>query len=590
MEESLWELAERLASPAPGPDRVLLLREAVARHVRPGDALHFGTTHYRAYASMCELARQFWGQGPRFTLILRGCYEVPIALLHGGLVERVITGYVGDIYPSPAPSPIAAPLILEGRVRVENWSMLTYVLRLMAGALGVGFLPTGSLAGSSMAEANAAGETFKELEDPFEPGRRRGAVRALQADLSFFHAAAADRSGNALFAPPYGEGFWGALGARRGVVLTCERLVSTEFIRRHSHLAGLPASRVLSVSEVPWGAHPGGMMVAGLPELEAYGEDYTFLLEFRAAEKARESFDAWVREWVLEPADRGDYLARLGPERLVFLRGKSREEAWRELLRPLLARAGAKGETRPLERMAAVAGRKVVERVRAAGYQTILAGVGVSNLAAWLGAALLREQGVPAELMAEIGFYGYLPRPGDPIVFNLANIPPCTLLTDALGILGVLATGAENRCLAVMGVGQVDRRGNINSTLIPGRAYLVGSGGGNDLASGAQELLLVGQQSARRFLEEVPYITSPGGRVSTLVSDLGVFEKRGGELVLTEYFPLPGEEREVSVRRIREKCGWDLEITPDLRPAPEPSRREVEILRLYDPEGFFLGA
>ena len=97
-----------------------------------------------------------------------------------------------------------------------------------------------------------------------------------------------------------------------------------------------------------------------------------------------------------------------------------------------------------------------------------------------------------------------------------------------LGI-GVFTAGATNRCIGVLGGGQVDRFGNINSTWMNEDLYLTGSGGANDVASGAKEVVVVMQQSARRFLEKVPYITAPGHAVRTLVSTMGVFQKLQGE-------------------------------------------------------------
>ncbi|MEM0215197.1 MAG: hypothetical protein QXI54_06375 [Archaeoglobaceae archaeon] len=52
-------------------------------------------------------------------------------------------------------------------------------------------------------------------------------------------------------------------------------------------------------------------------------------------------------------------------------------------------------------------------------------GIGDSNLSAWIAYYIMREKGFSAELVAEVGFYGYSPRPANPFVFNTANIPTC---------------------------------------------------------------------------------------------------------------------------------------------------------------------
>ena len=75
-------------------------------------------------------------------------------------------------------------------------------------------------------------------------------------------------------------------------------------------------------------------------------------------------------------------------------------------------------------------------------------------------------------------------------------------------------------------------RGNINSTEIPGGPFLVGSGGGNDVASVAAENVVVATLTPQRTPETCGYVTSPGHAVQALVTDLGTLEKQDGELVL----------------------------------------------------------
>ncbi|MBW1888546.1 MAG: hypothetical protein JRI52_09395 [Deltaproteobacteria bacterium] len=77
--------------------------------------------------------------------------------------------------------------------------------------------------------------------------------------------------------------------------------------------------------------------------------------------------------------------------------------------------------------------------------------------------------------------------------------------------------------MGILGAVQVDRFGNLNTTKIPDASlFLMGSGGANDVASGARELLLCVNQDKGRYLEQVPYITSPGKNVRTVVSNMGV--------------------------------------------------------------------
>jgi Coenzyme A transferase len=203
----------------------------------------------------------------------------------------------------------------EGELEIENWSLYTLVQRLMAGALGVGFMPTKSITGSSMAEENKG--SFLVIEDPFENGKKLGLVKALNPDLSLVHGWVADCYGNTITGPARGTGeaAWGSKASLKGVLVTVERLVSTDFIRRYSYLADIPGQMVNSVSVCPMGAHPGCLINPGLKGVEAYGEDYEFQKEEQMAGQDRHRLDTWIRQWVLDCPTHDAYLRRLGPRR-----------------------------------------------------------------------------------------------------------------------------------------------------------------------------------------------------------------------------------------------------------------------------------
>ena len=164
------------------------------------------------------------------------------------------------------------------------------------------------------------------------------------------------------------------------------------------------------------------------------------------------------------------------------------------------------------------------------------------------------------------------------------------MLTDILHVMGIFMGGRHNQCLGSLAAGQIDKHGNINSTIIPGVTYITGSGGANDITSSAREVVVCLEQSPRRFVDKVPYITAPGRTVRTVVSDRGVYEKAGehGELRLHGLF---GEAPEAGlVRAAREACGWDLQVAPLLRRFEAPSADELALVRLFDPRRYFLGA
>ncbi len=570
-----------------GPSRVCDLRDAVARHVEPGMCLHTLVTHAIPYGLINEVIRQHWGTDPRFCLATMGAASHAVMMIKGGLLERIITTYCGDVYPTPGPNPTFTEAYIGDRVTIENWSVLSLSLRLLAGGLGLPGLPTRTLLGSSMAEDNT--DAYARMTDPFG-GHELGWVRALRPDLSLVHGWVADPSGNVLFSPPLCENLWGAMAARHGALVSVEKVVDTSFIRSHAHLPGLPAAFVRAVVELPFGAHPGGFFGRPFSGCQSYAEDYDFIVEFREADRDPERFERWMQRWVLGPKSHQEYLERLGGSHLADLLAKGRPDAWEQELAGLADRIPVDAGPTPNEIMTVEAARRLAGRCRECGYRTILAGQGTSNLAAWLAFMQLRRDGLEVDLAAETGFFGYAPRPGNPFIFNFANLPQCKMLSDSLWTLGGLVGGAGSSCIGSLSAGQIDRRGNVNSTLVPGVYYIVGSGGACDVLCGAAEVIVSLPLKPMRWLERVPYVTGPGERVRTVVSDLAVFEKDpdSGELVLVAL--VPDGERSFSSRleEVRGLMGFEPRVVDEPAWVDPPGAEELRTIRLLDPRRSFL--
>ncbi|MFN2614030.1 MAG: CoA-transferase [Actinomycetota bacterium] len=571
MDKGLRDWAERrFAVPEARGSKVASLADAVRAHVQPGDAIHLGLTHARGSAAFWELIRAFYGSDPRFTLLAVAASSPISPLIHAGLAAKLVTSWAGDSYWTPGPNGVYARAWSAG-FPIEQWSILTYVQRLAAGARGLSKATTRSLVGSSM-EANEGVSLLDGATALIPP---------LVPDVSIFHAPAADERGNVLFSPPLFEDVHGALAARRGVIVTVDRLVDEAFVRAHAHMTRLPASAVSAVVEAPFGAHPGGLLPTGIEGVAAYGEDYEFWVDIRSAAKDPALMDAWIKEWVLEPRTHEAYVERLGRARLDGLERRSDPSKW---LDELTVPADLDDEPNAIEWAIVAAARALRESIGANGYRTMLAGAGMANLAAWLAAYDLAEAGTLVDIVAEMGLVGYWPRPGEPILFNQRNFPTCTMLTDIDHTLGVLIGGARARSIGSLGAAQVDRAGNINSTEIPGALLLMGSGGANDVITNATESLVICAQSPDRFVERVPYVTGPGARVQTVVSTLGVYRKDGDELVLTAVFDA---DLDAAARECVARCGWDLRVARSLERVDAPSREEIRTLRLMDPKGWF---
>ncbi len=549
-------------------DRRATLSDAVATHVQRGDVLHPVVGHTRWTAATREVIRQWWDRDPQFTLVMLSLSSLGALFFRGQMLRKVVTGYSGDTFPNFTPNPWFAKAYEKGDVEVEHWSFLAFSQRLEAGARQLPAIVTRSIAGSSM----AANDAFETVDTPFG---EVGLLAPLQPDVALMHAPLADAEGNVVCAPPLLEGVWGALAAKRGVIVTVEKVVDD--VRPWSHLVRIPAHRVLAVVECPMGAHPGGLFTRGLP-VDGYGEDYEFWVEARAATR-RDDYDAWIRHWVLDVETQEQWLDKLGGARIEALRAKAQSDSWHadQAAHPPDLDAPANA----WERAAVWGARYLAGRVQATHANAVLAGAGVANLAAWLGVQLAREAGCDVQLTAEIGLWGYDATPADPFVLNHRNFPSATMLNDAQTVLGALVGGYGTTTIGCLGGAQVDRFGNINSTHIAPRPFLVGSGGGNDVASTAAENVVVATLTSQRTVPDCSFVTSPGVHVRALVTDKALFEKDGDELALTALAP------GVTVDEVRGLCGWELRVV-GTRTLDDVTDAEVAALRRWDPRGWFL--
>ena len=138
-----------------------------------------------------------------------------------------------------------------------------------------------------------------------------------------------------------------------------------------------------------------------------------------------------------------------------------------------------------------------------------------------------------------------------------------------------------------LGAAQIDRFGNINTTVIGDyhkpRVRLPGAGGAPEIASCSREVFVIARQSRRTFVQELDFVTTVGRRdggpgrakgVTRVVTDLGILEREaGGELILTQVHPGVTEEE------VREATGWSLRVAPAVTETNAPTATELETLR-----------
>jgi len=145
-----------------------------------------------------------------------------------------------------------------------------------------------------------------------------------------------------------------------------------------------------------------------------------------------------------------------------------------------------------------------------------------------------------------------------------------------------------------LGAAQIDKFGNINTTVIGGtyespRVRLPGAGGAPEIATAAKEVTIVLKQSKRAFVEKLDFVTSCGHNArtndrgtgaagrgpTTVITDLAILQSdpQTRELVLTRLHPGVSEEQ------VHEATGWKLSVAPRLERTVAPTANELAALR-----------
>jgi glutaconate CoA-transferase subunit B len=129
-----------------------------------------------------------------------------------------------------------------------------------------------------------------------------------------------------------------------------------------------------------------------------------------------------------------------------------------------------------------------------------------------------------------------------------------------------------------LGAAQIDRHGNLNSTVIGDYAdpkvRLPGAGGAPEIATNVRDVYVLLRQSPRAFVRRLDFVSSVGTKVRLVVTDLGVLEPDAdGELVLTHLHPGATAEQAVAA------TGWPLRVADALDETDPPTAAELEALR-----------
>ena len=231
--------------------------------------------------------------------------------------------------------------------------------------------------------------------------------------------------------------------------------------------------------------------------------------------------------------------------------------------------------------------------------QVVFVGVGLPNIAC----NLARQSHSPnIQLVYESGIFG-----AHPARLPLSIGDP-TLVSDATSIVSMadlfmlyLQGGLVDT--ALLGGAQIDRFGNLNSTVIGDykkpKVRLPGSGGACEIAINARKVLIIMRLKRRAFVEQLDFLTSPGyldggdarsrlglpgGGPNMVITDRALFEfdPITKEMTLTEV--APGN----TVESIIAEVGWALQVADNVGTTSPPTVGELTLIRKeLDPQGIY---
>ena len=227
----------------------------------------------------------------------------------------------------------------------------------------------------------------------------------------------------------------------------------------------------------------------------------------------------------------------------------------------------------------------------------VVLGIGLPILA---GAVAKKTHAPEAVLLMESGIVDFEPQV---LPTNVADAT-CTrgygYATDLFSVFTTI-TYAGYLDKAFLGVGQIDKFGNINTSYLgkpPEAQRITAAGGAPEFYAYAKETILT--MKGKGFVEKLPYITSPGylgggdereksGRYtrgsgpSILITSKGIFKfhQTTKEMYLDALFP------GVSVEDVRADIPWDLKVADAIQSFPVPMDEEIDFLRRLSPTSSF---
>ncbi|MBI1885857.1 MAG: CoA transferase subunit A [Chloroflexi bacterium] len=277
-------------------------KEAVEKLVQDGDYIVYECNYLQRGPS--ALIREVIRQGKKDLWVGAKFTWVSAALLVGaGCASKLDVGFF--LF-----GPVVEQAVREGRVKAYEYSNVVMTNRLMAGAMGLPFLPVRSFGGTDGFNYSGA----KLITDPYA-GEPITIVPALNPDVALIHVHQADVYGNARI---FGTGIshTEAALASRKVIVSTEEIIDTEEIRRDPGRTTIPYYVVDAVVHLPFGAYPGEMQ-------GRYASDIPHVIEVVGA-TLRGFVEQYLQKWVHSVSSHAEMLEKLvGEQNLEGLKARA---------------------------------------------------------------------------------------------------------------------------------------------------------------------------------------------------------------------------------------------------------------------------
>ncbi|HYA13562.1 MAG TPA: CoA-transferase [Syntrophales bacterium] len=277
--------------------KVMSVKEAVEKFVHDGDYLTLGG--FGANRAPIAAAHEIVRQG-RKNMGFAGhtsTHDFQI-LCAGEVFNKLDVAYIVGLE-ARGLSPNARRYMESGKVEVSEWTNYSLSVRFKAAAAGVSFYPSRNIMGTDSFKYSGA----KIIECPFT-GTKYAAMPALYPDVSVLHVHESDIYGNCRARGIIVSDF-DVARASKHLIITTERLISNEEIRRDPSLTDIPYWCVDAVCEIPYGAYPGNMY-------QEYFSDEEHLREWLKVEEDPEELKKFLDENIYSCKDHFEYIEKNG--------------------------------------------------------------------------------------------------------------------------------------------------------------------------------------------------------------------------------------------------------------------------------------